>query len=259
MTLRTRLDRSAGGAQQARQVILLAGVLGLSAADTATVGAIALPLERGLSIGNTQIGLLVTASTAVAALPLGVLADRVDRVRLLTAAIVVWSAVLLRVYRVASCATAVAAMSRSATRARGCRPCASTAAASRPYCRATRWSTASERNERSMVPSRRSRSARTSSVRATSTPKCSSASDALLIASSPVISSGAGPSRTLVSSRALMRRRGRAGPGRRGHGRCPSRGPAVPPRRRRRRPSAASGRARRGPTGQSRDRSRSRR
>jgi len=98
VTLRTRLERAAGGALQARHVVLLAGVLGLSAADTATVGAIAAPLERGLSIGNTQIGLLVTASAAVAAiatLPLGVLADRVDRIRLLTAAIVVWSGVLL--------------------------------------------------------------------------------------------------------------------------------------------------------------------
>jgi predicted MFS family arabinose efflux permease len=96
--LRGRLERAAGGAWQARQVVLLAGVLGLSVADTATVGAVALPLERGLSIGNTQIGLLVTAAAAVAAvaaLPLGVLADRVDRVRLLTAAIVVWSGMLL--------------------------------------------------------------------------------------------------------------------------------------------------------------------
>ena len=79
-------------------MVLLACVLALSTADTATVGAIAGPLERGLNIGNTQVGLLVTASTAVAAiatLPLGALADRVDRVRLLTAAILVWSAVMV--------------------------------------------------------------------------------------------------------------------------------------------------------------------
>jgi predicted MFS family arabinose efflux permease len=96
--IRTGLEGAAGGAVQARHVALLAAVLGLSVADTATVGAIAGPLERALSIGNTQIGLLVTASTVVAAvatLPLGALADRVDRVRLLTAAILTWSAVLL--------------------------------------------------------------------------------------------------------------------------------------------------------------------
>jgi predicted MFS family arabinose efflux permease len=96
--MRTGLEGAAGGAVQARHVALLAAVLGLSVADTATVGAIAGPLERALSIGNTQIGLLVTASTVVAAiatLPLGALADRVDRVRLLTAAILTWSAVLL--------------------------------------------------------------------------------------------------------------------------------------------------------------------
>jgi len=98
VTLRARLARADVAALQARHVMLLAAVLGLSAADTATVGAIAGPLERALDVGNTQIGLLVTASTAVAAvatLPLGALADRVDRVRLLTAAILTWSAVLL--------------------------------------------------------------------------------------------------------------------------------------------------------------------
>ncbi|HET7588004.1 MAG TPA: MFS transporter, partial [Gammaproteobacteria bacterium] len=75
-------------------IVLLACVLGLDAADKATVGAIAVKLEEALNIGNVQIGLLVTVSTAIGAfatLPLGILADRVRRVRLLTIAVLVWS------------------------------------------------------------------------------------------------------------------------------------------------------------------------
>jgi len=48
-----------------------------------------------LHIGNSDIGLLAAVSTAVGAvatLPLGALTDRVNRTRLLTAAIGVWSA-----------------------------------------------------------------------------------------------------------------------------------------------------------------------
>jgi predicted MFS family arabinose efflux permease len=58
------------------------------------VGAIAVELEHAFHIGNTDIGLLVTASTAIGALatlPIGVLTDRIHRIRLLTAAIIVWS------------------------------------------------------------------------------------------------------------------------------------------------------------------------
>lgn len=96
--MRHQLAQAAGGAGQARHVLLLASVLGVSIADTATVGAIAGPLERGLGIGKTQVGLLVSSSIVVAALatlPLGALADRVDRVRLLTGVIVMWSLVML--------------------------------------------------------------------------------------------------------------------------------------------------------------------
>lgn len=75
-------------------IVLLACVLGLDSADKATVGAIAVELEHAFHIGNTDIGLLVTASTAIGALatlPIGVLTDRIHRIRLLTAAIIVWS------------------------------------------------------------------------------------------------------------------------------------------------------------------------
>lgn len=90
-------DRAAakvGGQVRLRVIALLACVLGLQSADNATVGAVAAPLSADLHIGNTQIGLLVTLTTGIGALstlPMGVLADRVHRVRLLTIAIVVWS------------------------------------------------------------------------------------------------------------------------------------------------------------------------
>ncbi|MDN5864358.1 MAG: MFS transporter [Gammaproteobacteria bacterium] len=83
-----------GGPARFKVIVLLACVLGLDAADKATIGAIAVRLQAALNIGNVQLGLLVTATTAVGALatlPLGILTDRIRRVRLLTIAIVVWS------------------------------------------------------------------------------------------------------------------------------------------------------------------------
>ncbi|MGH9115629.1 MAG: MFS transporter [Acidimicrobiales bacterium] len=79
-------------------MLLLAAVLALQSADSATVGAVATPLERGLHIGNTDLGLLVTVSTAVgavAALPVGVLVDRTRRTRLLAVSILIWCAAMV--------------------------------------------------------------------------------------------------------------------------------------------------------------------
>ncbi|MGI8761097.1 MAG: MFS transporter [Jatrophihabitantaceae bacterium] len=93
-----RLEKAVGGSARLRVIALLAAVLGLSSADSATVGAIAAPLEASLHIGNTQLGLLVTLSTAigaVATLPVGVAVDRVRRVRLLAIAIVIWSVAMI--------------------------------------------------------------------------------------------------------------------------------------------------------------------
>ncbi|HEU4567192.1 MAG TPA: MFS transporter [Marmoricola sp.] len=83
-----------GGRARLKVIVLLACVLALDSADKATVGAVAAELERDMGIDNTQIGLLVTVSTAVAAiatLPIGLLTDRINRVHLLSAAILVWS------------------------------------------------------------------------------------------------------------------------------------------------------------------------
>jgi predicted MFS family arabinose efflux permease len=93
-----RLRYSVGGAGRLRAVVLLAAVLAVASADSATVGAVASQLEPSLKVGNGAIGTLVSVSTgmgALAALPIGVLVDRVVRTRLLTASLVVWAAAMI--------------------------------------------------------------------------------------------------------------------------------------------------------------------
>jgi MFS family permease len=78
--------------------VLLAAVLALSSADASTVGASATPLRHALHISNTDIGLLVSVTSLVAAfasLPFGVLADRVRRTWTLGAAIVLWGGAMI--------------------------------------------------------------------------------------------------------------------------------------------------------------------
>jgi predicted MFS family arabinose efflux permease len=73
---------------------LLGCVLALDGADLSTLGAVAGRLEHTLRIHNTEIGLLasvVSISAAAATIPIGVLSDRVSRVRLLTASVALWT------------------------------------------------------------------------------------------------------------------------------------------------------------------------
>jgi MFS family permease len=94
---RGRLETSLGGAERTRVVVVLAAVLALNGADFATVGASATELRHGLHISNTDIGLLVTVTSlvaAVATMPFGVLADRVKRTWTLGGAIVLWGAAM---------------------------------------------------------------------------------------------------------------------------------------------------------------------
>jgi predicted MFS family arabinose efflux permease len=87
-----------GGGERARVIILLASVLALSSADASTVGASATQLRQSLHITNTDIGLLVSVTSlvaAVASLPFGVLADRVNRTRVLGLAILLWGVAML--------------------------------------------------------------------------------------------------------------------------------------------------------------------
>src|SRR5690349_24925196 len=75
-----------GGPARLRVVVVLAAVLGLNTADTGTLGAVAVQLEGDLRISHAQLGLLASVSAVVGAaacLPVGILADRVNRVRLL--------------------------------------------------------------------------------------------------------------------------------------------------------------------------------
>jgi MFS family permease len=92
--LRGHVVRRVGGPARARVIGLFAAVLALSSADGATVGAVAPQLENALHIGNAKVGLLSSVSLLVGAvfvIPVGVLVDRVRRIPLLAASIVLWS------------------------------------------------------------------------------------------------------------------------------------------------------------------------
>jgi len=92
------LTTTLGGRERTRVILLLASVLALASADSATVGASAIQLRHDLHINNTDVGLLVTVTSLVAAaasLPFGVLADRARRTRLLGGAIVLWGAAMI--------------------------------------------------------------------------------------------------------------------------------------------------------------------
>src|SRR6266480_2938111 len=92
------LTTALGGKERTRVILLLASVLALASADTATVGASAIQLRHDLGINNTDIGLLVTVTSLVAAaasLPFGVLADRVRRTWTLAVAIVLWGGAMI--------------------------------------------------------------------------------------------------------------------------------------------------------------------
>ena len=88
------IDEVVGGPARRRVIVLFGSILGLQAADTGAVGALAAPLERSFHIGNTQIGLLVTVATLIgclATLPFGTVADRYNRSRVLQIVVALWA------------------------------------------------------------------------------------------------------------------------------------------------------------------------
>lgn len=92
------LETIFGGPARTRVIVLFGCVLAMSSADTATVGASATQLRHALAINNTDIGLLVTVGSVVAAiasLPFGVLADRVRRNRTLGVSVLLWGIAML--------------------------------------------------------------------------------------------------------------------------------------------------------------------
>ncbi|GIH20834.1 MFS transporter [Rugosimonospora africana] len=93
-----RLIALLGGPARARVIAILAGVLALNSANAGTIGAVANQLENDLHINHGELGLLSGVSAGVGALislPVGVLADRTIRVRVLVVTIAIWSASML--------------------------------------------------------------------------------------------------------------------------------------------------------------------
>ncbi|MBN2679392.1 MFS transporter [Acidithiobacillus montserratensis] len=81
-----------------RAILLLALTQGLASLNLAALGTVAPALESHLHIGNVAYGLLSTASIltgAAAALPVGILGDRQQRVPLLTKLILLWALAML--------------------------------------------------------------------------------------------------------------------------------------------------------------------
>lgn len=65
---RRALQGSLGRPARARVVVALAAVLALDAADKSSLGVTAQNIERTFSVGKTQVGLLLTVTSAVGAL-----------------------------------------------------------------------------------------------------------------------------------------------------------------------------------------------
>lgn len=65
--VRGRVVSIVGGPARARVIALFGGVLALSSAQIATVGAVAPQLEHALHIGNTKIGLLNSVALLIGA------------------------------------------------------------------------------------------------------------------------------------------------------------------------------------------------
>src|SRR2546429_4637503 len=61
------LPTALGGRERTRVILLLAAVLALASADTATVGASPIQLRHDLGLNNTDVGLLVTLTSLIAA------------------------------------------------------------------------------------------------------------------------------------------------------------------------------------------------
>lgn len=93
-----RLEHVLGGPARTKVIVLLGCVLGLETADLTAVGAAASELRSALHLTNTQLGVLAAlpaAAAVIATLPIGVLADRVRRVRLLWIGIATWGVAMI--------------------------------------------------------------------------------------------------------------------------------------------------------------------
>ncbi|BCJ34128.1 hypothetical protein Athai_16310 [Actinocatenispora thailandica] len=85
------------GGSTARIPVLFGATLGLSGADLASIAATSDDIEHAFGVGNTEIGLLVSVVTllgALFAIPVGVVADRFRRVRILAVSVACWAVAL---------------------------------------------------------------------------------------------------------------------------------------------------------------------
>ncbi|GGZ63848.1 MFS transporter [Streptomyces bluensis] len=90
--------RAVGGRARARVVSTLAATLAVDGADKGAVSAMAPQLRDTFGINNIQIGLLVSVvalSGAVFTIPVGLLADRTRRTRLLALSVTLWVAAMI--------------------------------------------------------------------------------------------------------------------------------------------------------------------
>jgi len=88
----------AGGRARLEVVLLLAAILGLDSAEKSAVSAVAGQLKQVFGLDNTDIGILVAASSLVGALftlPIGTLVDRLNRKIVVLAAIALWTAAVV--------------------------------------------------------------------------------------------------------------------------------------------------------------------
>ncbi|MEA2198288.1 MAG: hypothetical protein QOJ25_2339 [Solirubrobacteraceae bacterium] len=96
--VQARAVTAVGGPARARVIFIFGGVLALASADTSTIGAVAPQLESQLHIGNTEVGILSSVTLlvgAAAAIPVGMMVDKINRVHMLSLSIVLWSVTML--------------------------------------------------------------------------------------------------------------------------------------------------------------------
>jgi predicted MFS family arabinose efflux permease len=90
----SRAAEWAGGAARLEVVLLLAAILGLDSAEKAAVSAVASDLKHVFGLDNTDIGILIAATSLIGALftlPIGTLVDRLNRKKVVLAAIALWT------------------------------------------------------------------------------------------------------------------------------------------------------------------------
>lgn len=91
------LGAGAAWGNKQRVLLVLVLILALDYADRTLIGALGPTLERAFHFGPTDLGILAAAFSFVSAgatIPIGILADRVSRIRLLAVGLLIWVAAI---------------------------------------------------------------------------------------------------------------------------------------------------------------------